>query len=65
MAILVFAILGNATKIETIMSPQTSKKDRLSTGQYCQPRLQELVVPVAPANIIAPLALPIKNIAMA
>jgi hypothetical protein len=31
---------------------QTSKKDRLSTAPYRLPRLQEIVVPVAIANIM-------------
>jgi hypothetical protein len=35
-------------------SPQTSKKDRLSTGLYCLPRLQEIVVTVATTNCCLP-----------
>ncbi len=33
-------------------------KDRLSTSPYCLPRLQEIVVLVATANIMAPHATP-------
>jgi hypothetical protein len=40
---------------------KTSNKDRLSTGLYCQPKLQEIVVPVATANIMAPHAVPNQN----
>jgi hypothetical protein len=36
----------------------TSKKDILSTGSYHLPRLQEIVVPVVTANIMAPHAVP-------
>jgi len=34
-------------------NPWTSKKDRLSTILHSLPRLQEIVVPVATANMMA------------
>jgi hypothetical protein len=33
-----------------------NRKDRLSTSPYCLPKLQEMVVPVATANIMGPHA---------
>ena len=36
----------------------TSKKDRLSTHAYPLPGLQEIAVPVATANTMAPHAVP-------
>jgi hypothetical protein len=36
-------------------------KESLSTGPYCLPRLQEIVVIVAIANILLPYAAPKEN----
>jgi hypothetical protein len=43
-------------------NPWTSKKDRLSTIQHCLPRLQEIVVPVATANMMSQHAVPKQNL---
>jgi len=45
-------------KKQLIMRPWTSKKGSLSTGLYCLPELQEIVVLVAAASIMAPNAVP-------
>ncbi len=44
--------------IPSWLAPWTSKRDRLSTGLYHLLRLQEIVVPVAIANLITPHAVP-------
>jgi hypothetical protein len=43
-------VQGTISLIHTMIFSKTSKKDRLSTGPYCLPLQQELVVPVAIAN---------------
>ncbi len=47
-------------------NPKTSKRERLSTGQYCLPGLKGLVVPVVIANIMVSHihAVPGQNITM-
>ncbi len=56
---------GVETRCHSYIIPYTS----LNTGPYRLPRLQEMVVPVAIATIMVPLALPMlehnKNINMA
>ncbi len=42
-------------------APQTSKKNRLSRGPYCLPKLHEMVLPEATTNITAPNAVPKQN----
>jgi hypothetical protein len=44
--------------MQSVVKPQTSKKDRLSTGTYRLPGLQETAVPEASAIIMAPHAVP-------